>query len=94
MMSPVAKLILSVALDIVDFTVGRMPGLEAPVDILCGIAAVMMWGWPGLFAFLELADPTGQIDGFVPTLTIIALARLRADRGKGATPPARGKRAA
>ena len=25
----------------------------------------------------ELADPTGQIDGFAPTLTLIALSRMR-----------------
>lgn len=73
----ILKLVLSVALDILDLTVGRIPGLEAPVDILLGVAAVMMWGWPGLFAFWELADPTGQIDGFVPTLTLIALTRMR-----------------
>lgn len=73
----ILKLILSVALDILDFTVGRIPGLELPVDILLGVAAVMMWGWPGLFAFWEVADPTGQIDGFVPTLTMIALTQMR-----------------
>lgn len=73
----VLKLILSVALDILDFTVGRIPGLELPVDILLGVAAVMMWGWAGVFAFWEAADLTGQVDGFVPTLTIIALTQMR-----------------
>lgn len=72
-----AKLALSVVLDIVDFTIGRIPGLEIIVDATLGVAAVAMWGWPGLFAFWELADPTGQIDGFAPTLTFIALTQIR-----------------
>lgn len=71
-----AKLVLSMVLDIVDFTIGRVPGLEIVVDVILGAAAVAMWGWPGLFAFLEIADPTGQIDGFAPTLTLIALSQM------------------
>ena len=76
-MSPAAKLAIAVALDILDFTVGRVPGLELVVDALLGVVAVLMFGWAGLFAFWELADPTGQIDGFAPTLTLIALSQMR-----------------
>lgn len=72
-----AKLALSVVLDIVDFTIGRIPGLEIVVDALLAVAATAMWGWAGLFAFWELADPTGQIDGFAPTLALIALTQMR-----------------
>jgi len=71
-----AKLALSVVLDILDFTIGRIPGFEIAFDIFLGLAAVAMWGWPGLFAFWELADPTGQIDGFAPTMTLIAISQL------------------
>lgn len=73
------KLALAVALDSLDFTVGRIPGLEIFVDAALGVIAVLMFGWAGLFAFWELADPTGQIDGFAPTLTLIALSQM----GKG-----------
>ncbi|MEM8770630.1 MAG: hypothetical protein AAGD92_03165 [Pseudomonadota bacterium] len=76
MNSDMAKLLLCVVLDILDFTIGRIPGFELPFDILLGVAAVVMWGWPGLFAFWEVADPTGQIDGFTPTLTLIALSQM------------------
>lgn len=76
-MSPAAKLAIAVALDILDFTIGRVPGFELVVDALLGVVAVLMFGWPGLFAFWELADPTGQIDGFAPTLTLIALTQMR-----------------
>lgn len=79
MRADVAKLIVAVILDALDFTIGRIPGFELPFDIILGVAAVAMFGWSGLFAFWEAADPTGQIDGFVPTLTLIALSQM----GKG-----------
>lgn len=79
MRSDIAKLVVAVVLDILDFTVGRVPGFEIIFDVILGVAAVAMFGWPGLFAFWELADPTGQADGFVPTLTMIALSQM----GKG-----------
>lgn len=87
MRSDVAKLIVAVALDVVDFTIGRIPGLELPVDIVLGVVAVMLWGWTGLFAFWETIDPTGQIDGFTPTLTLIAISQL----GKTARGPRAGE---
>ncbi|MEQ8177810.1 MAG: hypothetical protein RIC52_15675 [Amphiplicatus sp.] len=71
-----AKLAVAVVLDILDFTIGRIPGFEIVFDAILGVAAVAMWGWAGLFAFWELADPTGQADGFVPTMTLIALSQL------------------
>jgi len=73
----VAKLLIAVILDLLDFTIGRIPGFEVAFDIILGVAAVAMWGWAGFFAFWEVADPTGQIDGFVPTMTLIALSQMR-----------------
>ena len=72
----IAKLVVAIVLDILDFTVGRIPGFELPFDIILGVAAVAMFGWPGLFAFWETIDLTGQADGFVPTLTLIALSQM------------------
>ena len=82
MRADVAKLIIAVILDALDFTVGRIPGFELPFDIVMGVAAVAMFGWPGLFAFWETADLSGQIDGFVPTLTIIALTQMGKNKKK------------
>ncbi|MEO1240924.1 MAG: hypothetical protein AAFX54_03365 [Pseudomonadota bacterium] len=79
MRSDMAKLVVAIVLDILDFTVGRVPGFELVFDAVMGVTAVILWGWPGLFAFWELADPTGQADGFVPTMTLIALSQM----GKG-----------
>lgn len=82
MKSDVAKLVIAVILDVLDFTIGRVPGFEIAFDLFLGAAAVAMWGWPGAFAFLEVADPTGQIDGFVPTMTLIALSQMGKGRKK------------
>lgn len=82
MKSDVAKLVIAVILDVLDFTIGRVPGFEIAFDLFLGAAAVAMWGWPGAFAFLEVADPTGQIDGFVPTMTLIALSQMGKRRKK------------
>lgn len=43
----VVKLLIAVVLDILDFTLGRIPGFEVAVDIILGVAAVAMWGWAG-----------------------------------------------
>ncbi len=84
----VAKLIIAVVLDLADFTIGRLgiiiPGFELGFDAVLGVAAVALWGWPGLIAFWEIADPTGQADAFVPTLTLIALSQM--GKGKKKTP--------
>ncbi len=71
-----AKLVIAVILDVLDFTIGRIPGFELAFDAVLGVVAVALWGWAGLFAFWEIADPTGQIDGFAPTLTLIALSQM------------------
>jgi hypothetical protein len=86
MNAAMAKLVIAIILDIVDFTVGRIPGFEIVVDVALGVAAVALWGWPGLFAFWELADPTGQIDAFAPTMTLIALSQMRNSPKKKARP--------
>ncbi len=86
MRAQMGKLVIAVILDVVDFTIGRIPGFEIIVDLALGAAAVAMWGWAGVFAFWELADPTGQVDGFVPTMTMIALSQMGND-GKRRTRP-------
>lgn len=82
MRADMGKLVIAVLLDLVDFTVGRIPGFEIVVDGVLGVAAVALWGWPGLFAFWEIADPTGQVDAFVPTMTLIALSQMGKNKNK------------
>ena len=81
-----AKLVVAIVLDILDFTVGRVPGFEMVFDAVMGVTAVILWGWPGLFAFWEIADPTGQADGFVPTMTLIALSQMGKGKRKSEIP--------
>lgn len=80
MKADMGKLVIAIILDLADFTIGRLgiviPGFELGFDAVLGVAAVLLWGWPGIFAFWELADPTGQADAFVPTMTLIALSQM------------------
>jgi hypothetical protein len=79
------KLGVAIALDVADFTIGRAPVLGMGFDAASAGAAVLLWGWKGAFALWELADPTEQADGFVPTHTLIAIAALRAGKGAART---------
>ena len=87
MKSDVAKLLISVVLDVLDRTIGRIPGLGMALGAFLAAAAVAMWGWAGLFALWEIADPTGQADAFVPTMTLIAISQLGKAKKKRAAAP-------
>lgn len=68
------KLAVCIAYDLLDLTLGRtlfiMPfGGEIVGCALCAA----MFGTNGLFYGLEALDVTEQLDGFIPTATIIAL---------------------
>ena len=76
----VIKLLLSIALDVLDFTIGRVPGLGVLVDLGISFALACLWGRAGFLHLAEMIDVSEQIDGFVPTSTIIALLSLWADR--------------
>jgi len=67
------KLAVCLIYDFLDFTVGR---ILFPIPFLgeivgCAICAAM-FGRDGLLYGLEAIDVTEQIDGFIPTATIIA----------------------
>lgn len=68
-----ARLALSVVIDLMDFTVGRIPLLGSVEDGVGGVVLTMLWGRAGLAYFWELFDITDQIDGFIPTATLIGL---------------------
>jgi hypothetical protein len=79
------KLIIAVLVDLVDFTMGRIIGFGTAFDVVATAFAVALFGWKGLLQAWEVVEVTDQIDGFVPTLTLLALAELRAAR-KDAAP--------
>lgn len=68
------KLAICIAYDLFDFTIGRLMFATPFVGeiIGCGICAAM-FGWNGVFYGLEAIDFTEQLDGFIPTATIIAI---------------------
>ena len=67
------RLALSVLIDIADFTLGRIPVFGTVNDGVGTVVLVALWGPVGLTNAWELVDFTDQIDGFIPTATIIAL---------------------
>ena len=67
------RLALSLAIDLFDTLLGRIPIFGAVTEGLGTIVLYALWG-PAALAYLwELADITEQIDGFVPTATLIGL---------------------
>ncbi|MGV6801950.1 MAG: hypothetical protein ACWA5L_08530 [bacterium] len=72
------KLIIAIILDIADFTLGRIMGIGTALDVLFAFIGYLMFGPKGLIQLWEVVDLSDQADGFVPTLTLIALAELRA----------------
>ena len=74
-------MLISILLDVLDFVAisGNivLPFSETFIDIILGIAGLILWGKPGGLQFLEVLDPTGVLDGFIPTLTIAGLLSRR-----------------
>ncbi|MGE0046606.1 MAG: hypothetical protein AB7J28_02050 [Hyphomonadaceae bacterium] len=64
---------VSLAVDLLDFTFGRIPIFGSVGEGLGGVLLTILWGPTGLLYFGELADVTDQIDGFIPSATLIAL---------------------
>jgi len=68
------KLIVCVMYDLFDFTLGRALFLFPFAGEIVGcVLCAAMFGKAGMFYGLEAIDFTEQIDGFIPTATIIAL---------------------
>lgn len=67
------RLAFSVAIDLVDFTLGRIPVFGTVNEGVGTAVLFLMWGPAGLANLWELADVSEQVDGFVPTATLIAL---------------------
>ena len=90
MMSGKVKLLICIVIDVLDFTVGRILLGGIVMDVFQVIIAVLLFGPMGLIALWELADPSEQIDGFVPTLTLLALSQMgrqKKARDEGHPPP-------
>lgn len=68
------KMAVSMFVDFLDMTIGRVmfatPFLGEIIGVIVGS---MMFGSKAWWYALEALDPTEQIDGFIPTATLIAL---------------------
>jgi hypothetical protein len=68
------KLAVCIGLDVMDFFIGRIPGFGIVYDLACALICAAMWGRNGWWVLLEQIDFTEQIDAFIPTCTLVALA--------------------
>lgn len=69
------KIAFCIGCDLFDMTIGRLLlGVSLFSDVVSALVMFLLWGPVGLFAIWEAADITEQLDGFVPTNTLIALA--------------------
>jgi len=67
------RLAFSIVYDLFDFTLGRIPLFGTVTDGVGTVALMALWGPAGAVNLLELLDFTEQIDGFIPTATLVAL---------------------
>lgn len=67
------RLALSIAIDVADATLGRVPLVGTVQEGVGTAILVLLWGPAGLLYLGELADFTEQVDGFIPTATLIGL---------------------
>ena len=67
------RLAISIVIDVLNFTVGRVPFVGEAEDGVSAVVLFFLWGPVGLISLWELADPLEQIDGLIPTATLIAL---------------------
>jgi len=67
------RLALSLAIDVADATLGRVPLVGGVQEGVGTAILVLLWGPAGLLYLGELADFTEQVDGFIPTATLIGL---------------------
>jgi len=77
------KLLIALAVDGFDLTFGRLLfPFPYSGEIIGTTIAMLLFGWKGIFYLLEAIDPTEQIDAFIPTATLIALAAMRDERAR------------
>ena len=76
------KIGVCVGLDLLDFTIGRLPGIGLGFDIGLAIIAASLWGKRGWWHLLEVIDMTEQLCAFAPTCTLIAIVSARAERAE------------
>jgi len=70
---PIFKLAIAVVIDVLDFTIMRIPGLDTIFDIVTLPILFALIGPMAVFQVFEIMEITGQVDAQIPTATIIVL---------------------
>lgn len=77
------KLFIAILIDLFDFTVGRVLfAVPFSGEIIGCAVGYVLYGPKSLMYALEALDPTEQIDGFIPTATLIGLAHRKEQQEK------------
>lgn len=72
------KLLFAIFIDLLDFTVGRLLFMTPFAGEIVGATiGYLIYGPRALLYLAESIDVTEQIDGFIPTMTLIALGDQR-----------------
>lgn len=81
-----AKFGICIVFDLIDMTIGRLfLGVAIFTDVANALIMFALWGPLGLLAAWEAVDVTEQLDGFVPTNTLLAWAAHKRALGNAAT---------
>ena len=67
------RLAISLAIDLFDTLLGRIPIFGTVTDGVGAFVLFMLWGRAGLAYVWQLADVSDQLDGLIPTATLIGL---------------------
>ena len=67
------RLAISLAIDLFDTLLGRLPIFGTVTEGIGSVVLYFLWGPAGLAYLWELADVTDQLDGFIPTATLMGL---------------------
>ncbi len=67
------RIAVSVAIDLLDFTIGRVPIFGSVGEGASALLLTALWGPAGLLYLGEIVDLSDQFDGFLPSATLIGL---------------------
>lgn len=78
------KFTFCVAFDLFDMTFGRaLVGVSIFTDLANALVMFLLWGPLGLLASWEAVEITEQIDGFIPTNTIVGWIAYKRSQRRG-----------
>jgi len=73
-----ARFSITVTFDLIDMTFGRLLlGVSIFGEVGSALINFLLWGPIGLLSIFEVIDITEQVDGFIPSNTLVAWAAYK-----------------